>query len=529
MLVTVLIAWNDVAGALDGAPGSPPSQTNGDVHGCPPGTEPVRPSGPTSRPTSCTHGEDHALAAVSRPRSLSALLGTTTSATSSVPCYGDGTSGSRVQAVYAVPADRPDRYATVEAGIRRWAAETDRVFADSAAQTGGVRHVRFVTDSACQLVVLKMALSARGDDSIQNTAAELAAAGFDRPDRKYLVWMDSTVMCGTAGYYVDDRPGAENVNNGGAPGQLARVDSGCWGLGANGSSVEAHELMHALGSVQPSAPHATPIGHCSDDADPMCYADGTVGQTMLQRCPVRPQPLFDCGQDDYFSTAPAAGSYLAGHWNTASSSFLAREPGGAPTAVPPPLVEVPRVEVPLVEESALTLVAPVTAVAGVPLRVAGRAAPGASVQIWGVTAPSATLTRVGVAAATADSGGAWAVTVRPLRNVTLQARVGELRSGTRYIAVSTALTQTVTALSGCVLQVAGRSFEPKPGAVVDVRARTAAGTKVDVGRVVVGSDGRFLLRRARPCSQSLSVYSVIAGDAVNRAGASAAASVLTRR
>jgi hypothetical protein len=56
----------------------------------------------------------------------------------------------RQPAVYAVPADRPDRYDQVVPSIRQWAADTDAVFGASAAKTGGTRHIRFVTDANCR-------------------------------------------------------------------------------------------------------------------------------------------------------------------------------------------------------------------------------------------------------------------------------------------------------------------------------------------------------------------------------------------
>jgi hypothetical protein len=248
---------------------------------------------------------------------------TTAAGTAGIPCYGEGSSGNRVQAVYAVPADRNDRYDQVLASIRQWAADTDAVVNASAGKTGGTRHVRFVTDAACNLVIAHVRLSAAGDDNFDNTMAELAAQGYKRPDRKYLVWMDSTVLCGIASYYVDDRPTPDNFNNGHAavPGSVARIDAGCWGLASRGQSVEAHELMHNLGGVQPSAPHATSGGHCTDDADRMCYADGTL-LVVTFLCAATQEAMFDCSDDDYFSTNPRVGSYLATHWNTASNSFL---------------------------------------------------------------------------------------------------------------------------------------------------------------------------------------------------------------
>jgi hypothetical protein len=245
-------------------------------------------------------------------------------ATPGIGCYGNGQDGNRVEALYALPAGRPDRYNQVLPLIRQWAAETDAVFQNSAAQTGGTRRVRFVTDGNCDLVVTRVALSASSDDTFENTIAELAAQGYSKSNRKYLVWMDSTVLCGIATYYADDRPTADNFNNGraGVPGSVARTDAGCWGLASRGGSVEAHELMHSLGAVLPSAPNSTVNGHCNDDDDRMCYSDGSPLLVLRDICPSDQEALLDCRHDDYFNTAPAPGSYLATHWNGANSSFL---------------------------------------------------------------------------------------------------------------------------------------------------------------------------------------------------------------
>jgi hypothetical protein len=239
------------------------------------------------------------------------------------PCYDDGQSGDRVQAIYAHAADVGDRYSSLVPSIRQWAADADAVFNRSAAETGGVRRVRFVTDSSCQITVLDVQLSATGDDSMSNTVQELQAQGYKRSDRKYLVWMDANVYCGIAQVYGDDTALQTNLSNGASSvsGEVARVDNSCWGLNSSNQSIEAHELMHTLGGVQTSAPHATRYNHCWDESDRMCYDDGS-GATMQQICSASHENTFDCNHDDYFSTNPPAGSYLATHWNTANSSFL---------------------------------------------------------------------------------------------------------------------------------------------------------------------------------------------------------------
>ena len=287
----------------------------------------------------CTHGPDAAPPGrdVRRPRPLVELAaaaadaGFGSKAAAPVPCVGDGVGGNRVQAVYAYPADGVDGYDEIAPFIRLWAGVVDAAFNDSAAETGGVRHVRFVTGPDCALDVAKVALSPAGIASLSGTAAELAAQGFDRPDRKYLVWVDAYVFCGLATVKPDDRPSQDNANNGdGQPGMVARVDRGCWG--GIKPSIEAHELVHVLGGVQPSAPNANDNFHCTDDADALCYdddglLDGLVwahgDQVPLRSvCGAAHERLLDCGHDDYFHTDPPAESYLASHWNVAASSFL---------------------------------------------------------------------------------------------------------------------------------------------------------------------------------------------------------------
>ncbi|HVW34079.1 MAG TPA: Calx-beta domain-containing protein [Acidimicrobiia bacterium] len=243
-------------------------------------------------------------------------------------CFGDGVSGPRVQAIYARASDHTDQYPTVIPSIRKWAAEADAVFNQSAGESGGIRHVRWQTDSTCQPTVDHVILSPTGDDTLANTIAELSSLGYDRPDRKYVVWVDANELCGISSYYEDDRMSGDNFNNGNAiaPPTVSRIDNGCWGLGSQGESIEAHELMHALGSVMPTAPHSTVLGHCTDDADRMCYADGSA-VTVSMICASGEEALFDCHKDDYFSAAANPGGYLASHWNTARSEFLATSDG----------------------------------------------------------------------------------------------------------------------------------------------------------------------------------------------------------
>ena len=256
--------------------------------------------------------------------------GTAAETGTAVPCIGDGVSGERVQAIYAVASDRADRFAEIAPLITQWAGTIDEVFALSAAQVGGERHVRFVTDGGCNLSVQRVVLSAAGDDTIMNTINELVAAGHNQSDRKYLIWMDASVYCGIAQIYPDDRPGQDNLSN--TRSGYARIDQNCWG---GTHSTEAHELVHSLGGVQPSAPHASANYHCTDEEDRMCYRDG-ADVVLTYDCPAENSAYLDCNHDDYYHPNPPAGSYLDSHWNVADSAWLHVGAIGDPAPPPPP-------------------------------------------------------------------------------------------------------------------------------------------------------------------------------------------------
>ena len=166
----------------------------------------------------CTHGPDPAPANVDVrfgrgtpvvAQDTSSSPGTAAATSSTVPCYGDGTSGNRVEAIYAHAADVSDRYSSLLPSIRQWAAQADDVFNQSAAETGGVRHIRFVTDAGCNITVTDVQLSSTGDDSIDNTVRELQNLGFKRSDRKYLVWMDAGSTAGSPRSTATTRRGRE--------------------------------------------------------------------------------------------------------------------------------------------------------------------------------------------------------------------------------------------------------------------------------------------------------------------------------
>ncbi|MGI5242181.1 ricin-type beta-trefoil lectin domain protein [Dactylosporangium sp. CA-139066] len=284
-----------------------------------------------SVPGACTHGPDASFAGTDVKRSVAPLAESTNAAqaaaAANIVCDGDGQSGNRVQVLYIHGSGNADRYSQYLASIRTWTQGVDDIYSASAAQTGGVRHIRFVTDGSCNISVTDVAIDNGSLSDFGNSVNAIKAQGYNRTDRKYLMYVDATALCGVAYVTLDDRPGQDNANNSGA--SFSRVDSGCWGSGP-----AAHELTHAMGAVMSSSPNHTAYGHCTDDYDIMCYNDGP-GTVLRVVCTDQAQDnRLDCNKDDYFNTNPPAGSYLATHWNTANNRFLLTSGGSGGGGIP---------------------------------------------------------------------------------------------------------------------------------------------------------------------------------------------------
>ncbi|MEW9515496.1 RICIN domain-containing protein [Streptomyces tubercidicus] len=387
--------------------------------------------------------------------------GAAADAGSKVVCDGDGSSGNRVQVLY-VHAPGQDRFAQYVASFKKWAADADVIYNESAKETGGKRHIRFVTESDCTASVLNVELSSADMSEFGATNKALAAKGYDRRDRKYMMFADANVYCGIGTFNGDESPGQENLSNFGP--SYGRSDSGCW----NGSTP-AHELGHNLGAVNNSAPHTSGGGHCVDEWDIMCYSDTPHFPKMQILCPERTgDERLDCNHDDYYNTKPKPGSYLATHWNIANNRFLIAgggdgtnpdpNPTGTPTPTPSPTSTSGPSTGPAAEVSQITANSAVVSWAKVP------SATGYTVFLNGrkLADVKDTANRLvqltpdtsyRVAVATRDAGGKTSQPgpVSTFRTLAADGGGQPTRPGTKYVMVSSLTGQVVDIWGGSTL------------------------------------------------------------------------------
>jgi hypothetical protein len=282
-------------------------------------------------------GSDGGFAVVAEAADPAAAV---TVGSSGVACDGDGVAGKRVQVLYVRDAGTASQFSKYLESFRTWSAGVDTIYNASAQETGGERHVRFVTTADCKVDVREVELPAGGMATFDATINGLKALGYNRTDRKYMIFGDAKVYCGIGTFAGDTQPGEKNRSNGG-PG-YGRSDSGCWS-----PSVAAHELGHNLGAVNNNAPNSSKAGHCLDEHDIMCYDDSGGLKTFIKCTNQAGEQRMDCNHDDYYNTNPSPGSYLATNWNVANNQFLIAGSGGGgggstPTPTPTTTTASPR-------------------------------------------------------------------------------------------------------------------------------------------------------------------------------------------
>ncbi|MDA0169672.1 hypothetical protein OJ998_11310 [Solirubrobacter taibaiensis] len=256
---------------------------------------------------------------------------------------------AQLKVVYAHAADRPNRAAGWVDALQANVAIVNRYLS---AQAGGTKALRFDMGTRCgagyadiQVVSLPGPHAEYKDNFRAVAQAVRGALGDQGGPRNAIVLADGLSGIGTEHGLAEtitgaggEQPGAGNPHNrGGLSAIVFTADAEPPGQGARGFWPEGflHEITHTLGAVQWGAPHSTQpagqqspqYGHCWQGADVMCYAEDAGAASQLRNdCAPLPGTItvsYDCGRDDYFSPAPEPGGYLATHWNTYDSAFMA--------------------------------------------------------------------------------------------------------------------------------------------------------------------------------------------------------------
>ena len=204
----------------------------------------------------------------------------------------DAVTAQQVHAIYVMPSDGVDQFATIANQLADDTASIDTWWAGQ----DPTRDVRFdqAVFSACtalDISFLKLPdtaaqVSSGGAENAFGTMLTLLQqAGFTNPYKRYLVYYDGPApevdVCGTGGGDFATGPGYAIV-----------WLEGCPGVPTDG--IAAHELLHALGAVPDGDPHTCPgdTAHVCDNPLDVLYPYAS-GQPL--------SALFlDFNHDDYY-------------------------------------------------------------------------------------------------------------------------------------------------------------------------------------------------------------------------------------
>jgi hypothetical protein len=208
----------------------------------------------------------------------------------------DTTSDPTVHAIYLYPSNKPSRFSQFAAMFQADARQANDLIYNLYGRgvrfdnrAGGYLDVTAVRSSSAD----KKLSGGRQFNLVHN---ELISKGFNNPNKKYLVWLDSgSRYCGQGQLYQDTRRTQANNNNLRTTAIVYRPyatgDPATGGFCRGRTAL--HEVGHNLGALQGVAPNAFDGAHCDDSAeDVMCYTSATSNDTG--------GPAFDYGNDDYW-------------------------------------------------------------------------------------------------------------------------------------------------------------------------------------------------------------------------------------
>jgi hypothetical protein len=214
-----------------------------------------------------------------------------------------------VHAVYVYPSDGSSRFLQFAAMFQRDARRASTMLDTSVARAIRWDERDSFSGRYLDITVVKSQYTAKRLASSQQFSLvknDLSARGLTQTNKKYLVWLDApSSYCGQSDaptYSVRSPANKAEARTVSVIYRYSQYDVN----GPNGGfcAPVLHELAHAMGAVQPSAPHYT-SGHCNDNGnDLLCIFNSAI--------PYDPNLggyYYDYGNDDYWD--PAADPTIA--------------------------------------------------------------------------------------------------------------------------------------------------------------------------------------------------------------------------
>ena len=194
-------------------------------------------------------------------------------------------------------------YVLPDGGTDRFAAFAPRFAGDVAALTAwwvgqdSTRKPRFdlIDAPGCASeygrIDISLVRAPAGVTSFEGITAAVRAAGFENPDKGYLVYFDGSPhigtefgVCGAGG--VDDVTFAYSIVYLQTCGQESSDDTR--------ALIAMHEMTHGMGAVPTEAPHNCDSGHVCDSPDDLMKSVFGSGDSLANM-------MLDVGRDDYYA------------------------------------------------------------------------------------------------------------------------------------------------------------------------------------------------------------------------------------